>query len=435
PLLSNLAYFSYLDRPKPVNQNPIFMKQVLPFCFSALLLALTFSKAQAQKNDRFAYAITDLTNEGSAWNALRKLDLHTGAYSKVLFNGSDEKTVRYNAISRKAEEQKADEQYGTMLQAPFSTGVAAAAYDRQHNRLYFSPMFIDQLRYIDLSDMKLYSLDQAFTGAGNMHNDEAKVVTRMVISPDGTGYAITNDGQSFVQFTTGKKPAITQLGSLVDDPANDGVSIHTKETSFGGDMISDDAGNLYILSAQNHVFKVNTQTRMATHLGTISGLPQDFTVNGAVVAADGSLLVSSAVDNSGYFSVNPENWQAEVYPLAAAVYRSSDLANGNFIAVPKNQSAETLSQVTVANNGVQVYPNPVTGNRFTVQFSKLPAGDYTIELTDVAGKSLLQKRVVLNAVQQTQAMTLPASSAKGVYLVKITDRSKKSVFEQKVMVQ
>jgi hypothetical protein len=323
-----------------------------------------------------------------------------------------------------------------MLFAPFSTGVAAAAFDRQHNRLYFSPMFVDQLRYIDLATMKVYSIPQPFTGAGTMHNDEAKVVTRMVIAPDGTGYAISNDGKAFVRFSTGKNPDITQLGTLVDDPANDGISIYAKETSFGGDMISDDAGNLYILSARNHVFKVNTQTRMATHLGAISGLPENFTVNGAVVTADGSLLVSSAVDGSGYFSINPANWKATPYALAAAVYRSSDLANGNFIVVPGRRPAiETLTQKIVMNDAVQIYPNPVTAKRFTMQFSKLPAGDYTIELSDVNGKNLLQKRVALYGAQQQQSMTLPASSAKGVYLVKVLDRNSKSVFEQKVVVQ
>jgi len=185
----------------------------------------------------------------------------------------------------------------------------------------------------------------------------------------------------------------------VDDPANEGVSIHTKETSFGGDMISDNDGNLYILSAFNHVFKVNTTTRMATHLGAIQGLPENFTVNGAVVTADGSLLVSSAVDGSGYFTVTPSNWSAAPYALASGVFRSSDLANSNYLAVVKPQPAiETLSQKTVVSDAVQVFPNPVTAKRFTVQFSKLPAGDYTVEVTDVAGKSMVQKRVAVNSL-------------------------------------
>jgi len=185
------------------------------------------------------------------------------------------------------------------------------------------------------------------------------------------------------------------------------------------------------------VFKVNTTTRMATNLGTIGGLPENFTVNGAVVAEDGSLLVSSAVDGSGYFSVNPSNWKAAPYELAAAVYRSSDLANGNYLSVASTKPAiETIAQkAVVSNNAVQVYPNPVVDKRFTVQFAKLPAGDYTVDVTDVAGKSLVQKRVYLNGGSQTQSIVLPATSAKGIYSVNVTDRAKKSVFEQKVVVQ
>lgn len=410
------------------------MKRTLLFSCTLALLLSTFSKAHAQA-DRFAYAITDLTGEGSRWNALRRLDLQTGSYSNVLLDGSDQKTLRYDALTQKEEVQKVDKQHGTLLFAPFSTGVAAAAYDRKHNRLYFAPMFIDQLRYIDLRTMKVYSFPAALTGAGTMNGNEAHVVTRMVIAPDGTGYAISNDGSSLVRFTTGKKPIITHMGSLLDDPANEGISIFTKETSFGGDMIADDAGNLYILSARNHVFRVNTTTRMATHLGAISGLPQTFTVNGAVVAADGSLLVSSAVDGSSYFSVDPTNWQAAPYALASSVYRSSDLANSNFLAAPKQPEVALLTQKNVINNAVQIFPNPVTANRFTVQFSKLPAGDYIIELSDVSGKALTQKRIAINGPQQTQAMTLPAASAKGIYLVKVMDRNKKAVFEQKVIVQ
>lgn len=411
------------------------MKRFLPVCCATFFLAATFSKAHAQ-NDRFAYAITDLGTGGSGWNALRKLDLQTGKYSDVLYNGTVEKTRIFDALSRKERVLKEDPQYGTTLLAPFSTGVAAAAFDRQHNRLYFTPMFIDQLRYLDLKTMEVYSFNQPFTGAGDMHNEEAKVVTRMVIAPDGFGYAITNNGNAMVRFSTGKTPDITLLGSLVDDPANGDVSIHTNETSFGGDMISDDNGNLYILSARNHVFKVNTTTRMATHLGPIGGLPEDFTVNGAVVGADGALLVSSAVDSSSYFSIDPATWQAKPYALASSVYRSSDLANGNFLTVAKPQAGETIAaKEVVSANRVQVYPNPVTERRFTVQFSKLITGDYTLDVTDIAGKSLLQKRVTVTMPLQTQSVSLPTSTAKGVYLVKVTDRNNQSVFEQKVMVQ
>jgi hypothetical protein len=419
------------------------MRRALPL--TLLSITLAFSSTIHAQNDRFAYAITDLSKEGASWNALRKLDLQTGQYSDVLLNGTDQKLTVYDASSKKALTLTPDARYGNMLQAPFSTGVAAAAYDKKHNRLYFTPMFVDQLRYVDLKTMKVYYITgKAFTTLGNMHNDEAKVVTRMVIAPDGNGYAITNDANTFIRFSTGKNPKIEQLGMLVDDASNSGISVHNRCSSFGGDMISDDQGNLFILSARNHVFKVSTETKVATHLGVISGLAPNFTVNGAVVDGDGKLLVSSAVDANTYYVVNPSNWSALPYQSANGIFRSSDLANSNFLSSKKDKDIEqykgsedmkTVRAEEKFANLISIYPNPVTNNQVTVQFRKLPAGNYTVELRDALGRSVLQKKISINSETETQTLSLTQSNARGVYMVKVFDAGNQSVFTQKIVVE
>jgi hypothetical protein len=404
--------------------------------FSAIILAAGVA-AHAQ-NDRFAYAITDVTKEGSGWNVLRKLDLSTGEYSNVLFNGIEARPTVYDATTKKPLVQVADARYGTSLQLPFSTGVAAAAYDKKHNRLYYTPMFIDQLRYIDLKTMQVYYVaDQAFTGLGNLHNDEGKCITRMVIAPDGNGYAITNDANTFIRFTTGKKAEITQLGALVDDPSNKNISVHNRCTSFGGDMIADDKGNLYILSARNNVFKVSIDDKVAKHLGVVEGLPATFTTNGAAVDGDGNLLVSSAVDAAAWYVVNPTSWAASIYSTGGA-FRASDLANSNFLQTgnrPKS-TIETLTRpVSNYSNLIKVFPNPVVSDQFSMQFDKVPAGDYTMELTDVMGRVVARKNIVVKTETQVELISLKASNAKGVYLVRLADSNMKGVFEQKILVQ
>jgi hypothetical protein len=264
----------------------------------------------------------------------------------------------------------------------------------------------------------------------------------MVIAPDGFGYAISNDGNTFVRFSTGKKGTVEQLGSLVDDPSNSNVSVHNRCSSFGGDMVSDDKGNLFIISARNHVFKVNTETKMATHVSTIKNLPANFTVNGAVVDADGSLLVSSAVDGSAYYVVNPADWNASKYAGAAAVYRSSDLANSNYLSSKTTTRPEIRNVSTVKSSlenryqgQISVYPNPVTDNNFTISFNKIPNGDYTLEMTDILGRRIMQQRVVVQNEGQTQNISLNSNEAKGTYLVRLVDRSNQSLFSQKVLVQ
>lgn len=289
----------------------------------------------------------------------------------------------------------------------------------------------------------MYYVTGAFTQMGNMHNDEAKIITRMVIAPDGNGYAISNDGNTFIRFSTGKKPNIVQLGALVDDASNNNTSIHNRCSSFGGDMIADDKGNLFILSARNHVFKVNVETKVTTFLGVIKNLPPNFTVNGAVVDADGSLLVSSAVDNSAYYIVNPKSWIAAPLQLANGVYRSSDLANSNFLSTrpqvikPELQNVQ-LTRTPAADKfakRISVYPNPVTNDNITLQFNKVPNGDYVIELTDVLGRSVLQKRITINNEDQTHSLSISRNSARGTYLVKVFDKESQSVFTKKVLVQ
>ena len=411
--------------------------------FAALAAAVFNSSTLYAQNDHFAYAITDLSKEGAGWNALRKIDLQTGQYSDVLLNGTSDKLIVYDAVSKKQLTQSADARYGTMLHSPFATGVAAAAYDKKHNRLYFTPMFVDQLRYIDLRTMKVYYVsEQPFTKMGSMHNDEGKIITRMVIAPDGYGYAISSDGNTFIRFSTAKKTTtIEHLGALVDDATNNGVSIHNRCSSFGGDMISDDKGNLLILTARNTVFTVNTESKVAKYLGNISGLEQNFTVNGAVVDGDGNLLVSSAVDGNKYYIVNPADWSAKPYKAVNGVFRSSDLANSNFISTqrtPKLTNSEIQRLIRPEEkfaNMIAVYPNPVTASAIRLQFTKVPAGNYTVELRDILGRTVMQRKISIETESQIQELKLDRRNTNGIYMVKVFDGTSQSVFTQKLVVQ
>jgi hypothetical protein len=280
-----------------------------------------------------------------------------------------------------------------------------------------------------------------FTTAGNMHNDEAKIITRMAIAPDGYGYAISNDGNTFIRFSTGKKPSIEQLGTLVDDASNGGISIHNRCSSFGGDMISDDRGNLFILTARNSVFSVNTENKVAKYLGSIKGLEQNFTVNGAVVDGEGNLLVSSAVDGNSYYIVNPVNWNAVPYKTADGIFRSSDLANSNYLSIkktPKLNNTEIQRLIRPEEkfaNKIAVYPNPVTASTIQLQFNKVPAGNYTVELRDVLGRTVMQRKISIVSENQIQELKLDRRNSNGIYMVKLFDGSNQSVFTQKLVVQ
>jgi len=405
--------------------------------FSTVLLTTLI---HAQSADRFAYAVTDVQKEGAGWNFLRKLDFRTGKFSQVLLDGTNMQQVAYNATTKNAlTEYPLETQYRFSTQPAFSSGVAAMAYDRKNNRIWYTPMFIDQLRYVDLKTMKVYYItDNKLIGSTAKNADQSNIVTRMVIADDGNGYALTNDANNLIRFNT-KKATITNLGTLTDAPENNTVSIHNSCSSYGGDMVADDDGNLIIVSARNTVFKVKIETKVATLLGSIKGLPQNFTSNGAVVNDENQLLLSSASNGESWAVLNLSSMTATPYKPTDDMWRSSDLANSNILQT-KNHSTPTQELVTrpipEENNRIAVYPNPVSDYRFTVQFNQLDAGNYTMTLNDVSGRQVMSRSVAISGVEHVENINLNSNAAHGVYLIKLTSQqNSKLVYTKKIVVQ
>jgi len=173
-------------------------------------------------------------------------------------------------------------------------------------------------------------------------------------------------------------------------------------------------------------------------LGYIKGLPQDFTTNGAVVTTEGKVLVSSAVNGNAYFLVDPKDWSATQYESKAGIFRSSDLANSNYLQTkPKNITQSeiiTRKDNIFAASKIQIYPNPAN-DQFTLQFGKIPVGNYNVEMTNVTGQIVVQRGVNVQSEDQVEVINIKSSMARGVYLVKVSSSNKESVFSQKLVVQ
>jgi hypothetical protein len=412
------------------------MRTALPLSIFAFFLLITI-RSTAQ-NDQFAYAITDINKEGSNWKALRRIDLKTGEYSSVLLDGMDAKAKVIDAATKK--QIDLTNLKDNRDQLPFNSGVAAIALDKKHNRLYYTPMQFNQLRYIDLNSMKVYYVtDQPFQDDNRKRNDAGKIISRMVITPDGNGYAISNDGSNFIQFNTNKKTSLKYLGALIDDPANKNMSVHNSCSSYGGDIVADDKGALYLFSGPNNVFKINPETRVTTYLGHINGLPKDFTTNAAVVTPEGQMLISSAVGKVTNFLLDLKTLKATAFQTNNLAYHTSDLANSNYIITKKSAftTIETIKPLkSRLSNSIQIYPNPVIeDNKFTIQFNDLANGTYTLELVGMSGQPVLRKNIAIASKTNIQTITFPTTNAKGLYMVRLVASNKKTVFEQKLIVQ
>ncbi|HNJ94991.1 MAG TPA: hypothetical protein PLS65_09465, partial [Ferruginibacter sp.] len=220
-----------------------------------LLLSSSFIIAglvSAAQDANRTYAITGDGNGDFLWMNIRQVDIGSGKVTQDIYQRNKTAFVLADADSKTPLANFAQ---------PTATMVAAAAYDKNHDKLFFTPMRIGELRWLDLNakgdQKKFYSLRSPLFAASETTRDEAKNFTRMVIGADGNGYALTNDASRLVRFTTGKKVVITDLGGLIDDESNKTISVHNQCSSWGGDMIADAYNKLYIISANHYVFSVD----------------------------------------------------------------------------------------------------------------------------------------------------------------------------------
>ncbi len=402
-----------------------------------LLLSTTFIAASfiaSAQDANKTFAITGDGNRDFLWMNIRQVDITSGKIVQDIYQREKTAFVMLDADSRKT---------SATLQRPTETMVAAAAYDKNQNKLFFTPMRVGELRWLDLNAkgdaQKYYTITSSLLNTNTALNDEANHFTRMVIAADGNGYAMTNDGSRLVRFTTGKKVTITDLGAVIDDEANKTVSIKNKCTSWGGDMIADAYNKLYIISANHYVFVLDVETRVAKQIGYINGLPANYSTNGAAVDNDGNIVVASANTFAGYYKFSLSDFKATLIEGSDMVYNASDLANGNLLFQKEVDNARTFADfkpvVPVLTNEAHIFPNPVTTSEFNIYFDGQTAGKYNVTITDLSGKPLSNTIVTVNAKTQVERVALNKNFAKGMYMVKVTDANNKFIFTERIVVQ
>lgn len=390
--------------------------------------------ATAQEASR-TYAITGKDKNNFYWADIKQVDIATGKVVKSLFES--EKTSFKSADLDKSIASVA------ATANPTGFGVAAAAFDSRTNRLYFAPMHFSDIKYLDLSSEEANfttvkrNVIPLNTRAG-AYQSEDNQLTRMVIAADGYGYAISNDGNHMIRFSTSKNGSVEDLGALIDAESNKSISCHNKCTSWGGDMVADAFGKLIVITANHNIFSIDINTRIATFTGTITGLPNNFTTNGAVVDDNGDLIVASATVFEGLYKVNLKDFSAVKMQSTEKPFNAADLANANMLNQKQYDAIakfNTVKPLTASVATGSVYPNPVRGNQFNVLFEGQKAGTYSIVLTDLSGRALQSNVVNITKGTQTESVRLNNKIAHGMYLVKVLNEGKQIAFSDKIVIE
>jgi len=463
--------------------KPTIMKKTLLLLVMISFITVAFAqKRKKTEQPLTGYAITALEKGGRSWKEVRLVNITTGEEIKSIYQSKLETEalnartgnpiVKKDATATKIPAKKVvnlDQELAaaqgntvkvktvivhgtTQYDKPFATNSAAMAYDKKHERLYYTPMGINQLRYIDLKSNKIFYFENEPFGTVSGLGDGPNQITRMVIASDGNGYALTNDGNHLIRFTTGKNPVITDLGALTDDASNASYSVHSRK-GYGGDMVADASGNLYLLMANRNVFKISIDSKVAAYQGNIKGLPDGFTTNAAMVEEGSKVIVASSESAVGYFRFDLTTMQAEKVSTSPSVFNASDLANDRLAFAKKKKekkqevteeqkqpAAEELvrkssPQDVSANNAIAIYPNPVTNGFVKVSFANQPAGRYHVDLIDIAGKLIQSREVNVNSNMQIEEVRIPKTLSGGSYLLKVTNVANNVSVTNKLVVQ
>ena len=406
--------------------------------FFALALAVTLSSFSQSK--RF-FAVTGEQFGSVNWITFREFNPDAKTPMRTLYVPAQGNETIYDAISGA---QLTSSNESAVASAPASASqacgclnkrmVAAIAYDAKNNRLYYTQMLGNQLRYLDLNstDVKSYAVTTQLLKNFPSQQGEASVITRMVIASDNNGYALTNDNEHLIRFTTGRQSSVTDLGRLVDAKSNGENSVRTQFKSWGGDLIADANGNLYLFTMQRLVYKINPKTKLATFLGQIKNMPEDYTVNAAMVENDAYVIVGSSTKTTNYYRVNLNTLESEaILSKTAQVYNVSDFANESLAFNKANNNSSVVAK-DLRTTTVGVYPNPATDGKLTIQFGNFTPGKYVVQVADMQGKALLQKELKISG-SQTEGVFVSSLST-GTYLLRVIDQDGKNLYTRNVVI-
>ena len=163
-------------------------KTLLLLVMTSVITGVSAQKRKRAEQPLTGYAITAVEKGGRSWKEVRLVNIATGEEIKSIYQSKQEiealnartgnPIVKKDMIVAKAPVKKIvnldqelaaangsnvkvkpviiNNNSGNQYDKPFATNSAAIAYDKKHERLYYTPMGINQLRYIDLKSNKIF---------------------------------------------------------------------------------------------------------------------------------------------------------------------------------------------------------------------------------------------------------------------------------------
>jgi len=379
-----------------------------------LFLLLIGANVSAQQ-DFFALVGKDTPN--ITFNDFRAIDGINGISEEKIFTEASSARVFSQGKNGIVTEDK------TAYNSSQTASIATLAYDAFNNNLVYMPMFSSNIYVLNTKTKEITLVENNVARVTSC--DINSHITRMATGYDGNIYAINNSGTQFLQISRKENQyGVNDLGIIKDDASNGKNSFTALETGFGGDMIADADNNFYVFSASGNVFKVSTKELKAKFVGKISGIPENYSVNGAAVNSKGKVVIASA-KGATLYEVDLKNLEAKqiageqnlhIYDLASKYFANDRIASSNIVA------------------NLDIYPTRVDEHYINVNVNdKSVKGTLKMTVFDLSGKSIMKHNLSVKEGLLNQQVYLK-NLVNGAYLVNITDESGKILLNKKILV-
>lgn len=378
-----------------------------------LFLLLLGVNVHAQQ-DFFAIAGKD--TQSITFSDFRTIDLVNGTSGEKIFTA--ESSAKVFSQTRKGVVAEDKNSYSNSQ----SITLAALAYDSSNNNLVYMPMFSSHIYVLNPKTKEITRVENNVARVSSC--DINSHITRMTTGYNGNIYAVNNAGTQFLEISKkGGQYEVNDLGIIKDDPSNGRNSFTAMETGFGGDMIADADNNFYVFSASGNVFKVLKKDLKAKFVGKIAGIPDNYSVNGAAVNAQGKVVIASARGGALY-EVDLTTLQARQLPGERGLH-IYDLASKYFVN-DKASAANTLADL-------DIYPTKVDEHYINVHVNKNVKGNIQLNIFDMSGKNVMTQNLSVKNESLDEKVYLKRLVS-GAYIVNVTNESGKTIFNKKILV-
>ncbi|MDR6158921.1 hypothetical protein QF023_002437 [Chryseobacterium sp. SLBN-27] len=378
-----------------------------------LFLLLIGANASAQQD---FFALVGKETPNIIFNDFRAIDPANGNSGEKIFTADSSARVFSQTRNGAVTEDK-----NTYNNAQ-AMNMATLAYD-SYNNLVYMPMFSSNIYILNAKSREITLVENNVARVTSC--DINSHFTRMATGYDGSIYAINNAGTQFLKINKkGNQYTVNDLGIITDDVSNGKSSFSIMETGFGGDMIADAEGNFYVFSASGNVFKIVTKELKARFIGKISGIPDNYSVNGSAVNSKGNIVIASAKGGPLY-EVDLNTLQAKqlpgeqnlhIYDLASKYFANDRAALGNVFA------------------NIDIYPTRVDEKLININVNdKAVKGNIRLNVFDLSGKNVMKQSLSVKEGSLNQQVYL-RNLVSGAYLVNITDESGKVLLNKKIVV-